>query len=424
MKKKAANNLRLFLLFACVVAGGVVAAQNQPAPSSTPTASDETVPREFLGFTDSHTFRGVIDDPDGYVNLRAKPNAGSPIIAKVKKGERFTFQRHEYDPWCKVKLDSGKTGWMDAQRILLSFTKDDLPGKPEEGDEIDQQARHHGIDYYEVTQGAVRGDVEARKKFFQVSDFADGAGGEEHAGVLGVALHLIGDDALAAFLRSQPVSFQVGVRNSIEDEVTWPFHSTGYLQHHFPKTSKLFFRRQITDWPSPDGKYAFHKVFSDQYTDEDSTVTRSELIDKASGKRVLDLTKEDHGAGRFREGDVEWAPDSKGFLFTIIGTHGEPDIKLYFWSGKSFSKIDLPRDLELPAEQDAEIADAAYLASSWPTVHWTKPNILVSEITSTYTKTGAPPDAIKYFERKYETTITIAPDGKVTSEKKRITTPP
>ena len=42
-----------------------------PAPTSD-TSSDETVPREFLGFTDANTFHGVIDDPDGYVNLRSR----------------------------------------------------------------------------------------------------------------------------------------------------------------------------------------------------------------------------------------------------------------------------------------------------------------------------------------------------------------
>jgi hypothetical protein len=58
---------------------------------------------------------------------------------------------------------------MHANRIRLFFTKDDLPGKSDQDGEIDKQARHHGVDYYEVTQGAVRGDPEARKKFFAVA---------------------------------------------------------------------------------------------------------------------------------------------------------------------------------------------------------------------------------------------------------------
>ena len=40
------------------------------------------------------------------------------------------------------------------------------PGKPEKGDEIDEQASKHGINYYEVTQAAARGDKKALKTFF------------------------------------------------------------------------------------------------------------------------------------------------------------------------------------------------------------------------------------------------------------------
>src|SRR5437868_4848487 len=352
--------------FPCLLSVG----QNQPTPAGGASSSDESVPREFLGFTDANSFRGVIDDPDGYVNLRSKPDAESAIVTKVKTGERFTFQRHEYDKWCSVKLISGKSGWMDAQRIMLLFTRDDLPEKPEKGDEVDEQARKHGIDYYQATQGAVRGDVEARKKFFQVGEFADGAAAEEHAGVLAVVVHLIGDDGLATFLRSQPIALQVEVRNSIDDSVTWPFRSAGYLERHFPKSSKFFFQREITNWPSPDGKYVFHKVFSDEYTDEDSDVIRSELVGNASGKRVLDLKPQDNGAGRYKEGGVEWAPDSKGFLF-ITGTQvGGSQTKLYVWSGKSFTKIDLSHDSTPPRDPDPKVADATYDGVGQETFHW------------------------------------------------------
>jgi len=153
---------------------------------------DETVPREYLGFAEVNAFRGVIDDPDGYVNLRKEKGTDAPVIAKVKAGEPFSFERKGDDQWCKVKLSSGKTGWMHASRIRLFFTKEDLPGKPEKGDEIDEQARKQSINYYEVTQAAARGDQKALKTFFSVS--ADGAGAEEHLGLTSVVIHLIGDD--------------------------------------------------------------------------------------------------------------------------------------------------------------------------------------------------------------------------------------
>jgi Bacterial SH3 domain len=205
--------------------------------------SEERVPREFQGFAPDAGHVAVIDDPDGYVNVRARPDAESPIVAKVNKGERFTFQRNDYDKWCSVKLASGKKGWMDAQRILLFFTKDDLPSKPEKGDEIDEQAQHHGINYYEATQGAVSGDAEALKKFFAVGGLADGAGAEEHEGVVCVVIHLIGDDALSEILKNQPIDVRISVRNSMDDEnVTYPFRSPGYWRRHFPKTVKMLFR--------------------------------------------------------------------------------------------------------------------------------------------------------------------------------------
>ena len=223
--------------------GIIAVVTGAPAPSS--SASDEL------------EFRGVIDDPDGYANLRSRPNARSAIIAEVKKGERFTFERKtflnektrevEYDPWCSVKLASGKRGWMEAQSIVLFFTKDDLPGKPEKGDEIASVAREHGIDYYQTTQGAVRGDVEALKTFFRVGEFADGQAGEEYDENFRIVVHLIGDDALAAFLRSQPLSVQIIMRNYIGEIVTRPFRSTEYLKRHFPKTAKILFRRELTD---------------------------------------------------------------------------------------------------------------------------------------------------------------------------------
>lgn len=117
---------------------------------------NETVPREYQGFAEVTKYRGVIDDPDGYVNLRKEPQPDAPVVTKVKAGEPFSFQRKENETWCEVKLSSGVTGWMHYSRIKLYFTKDDLPGKPEKGDEIDQQASKQGINYYEVPQAEAR----------------------------------------------------------------------------------------------------------------------------------------------------------------------------------------------------------------------------------------------------------------------------
>jgi hypothetical protein len=209
------------------------------SPKQAAGTEDQKVPREYLGFAEVTEFRGVIDDPDGYVNLRSAPRADAPVVTKVKAGDPFSFQRKENEPWCKVKLSSGVTGWMHYSRIKLYFTKDDLPGKPEKGDEIDEQAAKQGVNYYEVTQAAARGDKKALKTFFSVD--TDGAAAEEHVGVTSVVIHLIGDDAFARFLRGRPRDFRKNLTFGWDLGVVYPFDTEEYFRQHFPKSGKLLF---------------------------------------------------------------------------------------------------------------------------------------------------------------------------------------
>src|SRR6266403_1471530 len=139
--------------FSALPADQEPAAANGPSKKSSPGIRDKTnenVSREFLALADVPEFRGVIDDPAGYVNLLKEKRSDAPVVTKVKAGEPFAFQKQEHDDWCHVKL---------------YFTKQDLPGKPEEGDEVAEQARARGINYYEVTQAAPRGDQKALKTF-------------------------------------------------------------------------------------------------------------------------------------------------------------------------------------------------------------------------------------------------------------------
>ena len=210
------------------------------AQTPTPTAAEEeSVPRQFQGFAESNGFRGVIDDPDGYVNLRQEPRVDSAVVAKVKKDELFLFERKENEKWCKVKLKSGVTGWMHYSRIKLYFTRKDLPEKSEKGDEIDEQARKQGINYYEVCQAAARGDKKALKQFFSLG--ADGAGAEEHISISGVVVHLLDDDAFAKFLQEQPRKFRENVPFGWDLGATYPFEHKEYMRQHFPKSARLLF---------------------------------------------------------------------------------------------------------------------------------------------------------------------------------------
>ena len=122
-----------------------IAAESPSEQSSSRSGEKPSVTSDAEGFSPN----GVIDDPDGYVNLRKEKSADSPIVAKVKKGEPFEFecrvineQRTEHETWCKVKLASGVTGWMHYSRIKWYYTEKDLPKGPEDsGEEIDQQTR-------------------------------------------------------------------------------------------------------------------------------------------------------------------------------------------------------------------------------------------------------------------------------------------
>jgi hypothetical protein len=152
---------------------------------------------------------GVIDDPDGYVNVRAGKNAESPVIATVKTGEPFTFEREGDDEWCKVTLASGKSGWMHVSRIRLHFTEKDLPSREEDPageSEIEQFARGQGFNYAAGTRRAVRGDAKALKQFFSLAQDADGAAAESISGVPTAVYHILGDEKFAKFRAAVAVS--------------------------------------------------------------------------------------------------------------------------------------------------------------------------------------------------------------------------
>jgi hypothetical protein len=84
-----------------------------------------------------------------------------------------------------------------------------------------------------------------------------------------------------------------------------------YLSRHFPQTAQVLFRREMVDWFSPNDLYAIRKVFTDELELSGSKVVRAELIEKKTGRVLLDLTPDDIGTGAQREGEALWSPDSK-----------------------------------------------------------------------------------------------------------------
>jgi uncharacterized protein YgiM (DUF1202 family) len=228
---------------------------------------------------------GVINDPDGFVNVRAEKSADAAVIATVKAGEPFTFEWENDADWYKVTLTSGKSGWMHLSRIRLHFTDKDLPTQekdPAGESEIDQFASGRGLDYAAVTRRAAHGDARALKQFFSIAHDADGAAAESIGGVPTVVYHLVGDEKFAKFLLAQLLPYRMMVRNLILGDGLMP-PASAYLSRHFPMTAKALFQREMVDWFSPNGLYAIRKVFTDELELSGSKVVRAELIEAPAG---------------------------------------------------------------------------------------------------------------------------------------------
>jgi hypothetical protein len=185
--------------------------------------------------------QGVINDPDGYTNVRSKPDTSAPVIAKVSKGEVFTYETEGvpvHPKWLKVTTSTGKSGWMHASRIVIHATMEELKdGTPT--DEVNIYGQRKGIDYYPLARAAARGEQNAMVQYFGIDD-TDGAAAETHFTVLRSVIHLLGDDKLSAFLKTRTAKYRQHLWENLEPELTfWPFEPKEYLKRHFPKTAKL-----------------------------------------------------------------------------------------------------------------------------------------------------------------------------------------
>ena len=382
--------------------------------------------------------RGVINDPDGYVNLRAGQDVNAAVVAKVQTDAPFTFECEDGSEWCKVRLASGKSGWMHRSRIRLHFTPKDLPVDDPAGEsEIDEFARRRGLDYTSVARRAARSEAEALKQFFALSDGVDGAAAESHAEYLPVVYHLVGDAKLSQFLAAQPLAFRVMVRNAILGYT--PMASVSdYLDRHFPETTKTLIPGEIVDWHSPDGRYAIRKVFSDWFGVDASKVTRAEVIDSASSEALCEITHADIGTGAHREGEVLWSPDSKRFAYlsSNLTSPGNlfskpnpvPERKqtiLFEVADRSCKRIDITPTAPPDRVSDRELDNAILGHEHTEPVRWLTGDTLLLQ-RHEYYQTLRPGeigevkfDQVHSFDRLYEVTIKIEPDGRATADWKR-----
>ncbi len=69
----------------------------------------------------SSNVRAVINDTDGFVNVRSTKSASSPdnIVFKVRSGEVFYVTDQQDANWWRIKTRDGKSGYMDESRIQI-----------------------------------------------------------------------------------------------------------------------------------------------------------------------------------------------------------------------------------------------------------------------------------------------------------------
>ncbi len=61
---------------------------------------------------------GIINDPDGYTNLRKGRGVNHPVIKKIVEGEKFAIKRKEKEWWLVVLADSTE-GWIHKSRVKI-----------------------------------------------------------------------------------------------------------------------------------------------------------------------------------------------------------------------------------------------------------------------------------------------------------------
>jgi len=88
--------------------------------------------------------------------------------------------------------------------------------------------------------------------------------------------------------------------------------------------------------PSPDGRFAL-RIIDEQ---------KVELIEKASGRVMVDLGEAWHNPGQVSQ-ILVWSPDSKRIAYGNRG-YKEGEVSVYFWNGSSFEQVALPEDLPSP----------------------------------------------------------------------------
>lgn len=383
--------------------------------------------------------RGLVEG-SAAVELRAGKSATAPVAATVQPGVPFSFEPDDTNEWAEVTLDAEQTGWIPLRSVRLFFDDASLPRRDPAGlsSEIDDAARARGLDYVTLTRRAAQGDTKALRQFFALARDADGAAAECLTTIPTAVYHLVGDARFAGFLRGEPLAFQALVRSVVLWDGRLP-PTTLYLQRHFPETARVLFPSEIVGWPSPNGRYAIRKVFSDPFDMASSRIARAELVEKKTGRVLLDLTADDIGTGAQRDGSVLWSPDSKRFASLSIDLTQQPgnlfgtprpaplrkQTAVYQLTGDVWTRVALPLDAVPGRDRDTELAGAILGHDYVEPERWKAPNVLVLERHEYYEKKqpqvldGLTFESIVGLSRWYWVTATIDAAGTATLVWKR-----
>jgi hypothetical protein len=196
-------------------------------------------------------FMAIIQDPDGYINVRDGQNG--PVIAKLKTGERFIAIENTSDDWWRVILPSGAEGVIHRSRIHR------LPEEPLIKRQMDSReffqmlktnrwdndsAPGYPANYIAAIRKAVSGNLKSLGQLFEAGRFKyDDNQHSPNYQINWTVFHLVGDETFAKFLRGQTRKRVEEIADKFSDEsVSDPVSEPlPYMQRHFPKSYELLY---------------------------------------------------------------------------------------------------------------------------------------------------------------------------------------
>lgn len=118
--------LGLAVIAVALLAWKLLQPPSEPAAVATPTetssdageASKDASAGEGTSPTEAFTLAAVIEDPDGFTNIRAGQGSNTQIVGKVLEGEKFLTYKQP-GQWWRVRKADGTTGYMFRKYIRL-----------------------------------------------------------------------------------------------------------------------------------------------------------------------------------------------------------------------------------------------------------------------------------------------------------------